>query len=114
MKKNIKKFFCFCLLGIIGIEAIATQYFTVDDLCYEYELTDEDHTCLFSWDMSARCYDKIQGHLTIPSSVSYGGETFRVVGIASSALFNCTSITSVTFLVLLRKLVSMHFADAQA
>ena len=41
-------------------------------------------------------YTKPTGSLTIPSSVSYGGNTYSVTSISSCAFYGCTGLTSVS------------------
>lgn len=41
-------------------------------------------------------YSNLTGSLTIPSTVSYGGNTYPVIGIYDRAFSNCTGLTSVS------------------
>lgn len=41
-------------------------------------------------------YNSYSGAVTIPSSVTYQGTTYDVVGISMSAFYHCTELTSVT------------------
>jgi len=85
----IKKAFLFLFLGALSLSAMADtdKIETVDGINYEF----------FAGSMQAhvRWVEATTGHLTIPATVSYEGNTYEVTAIQNSA-FNDTGLSSVT------------------
>ena len=73
----------------IGSSVGAVISATIGDL--NYLLDSNDKTALVMPQSTS-----LSGAITIPSSVSYSGYTYRVTGLAAKAFRGCSSITSVT------------------
>ncbi len=85
-------------------QAVAAYDFMVDGLCYnKYQNDEVEVTFIKEYREDAeddQDYDIVPYHLTgeiiIPSSVTYSGTTYRVIGIDKYSFENCTGITSIT------------------
>ena len=81
---NLTGAFIKCTDGIIGNRNTVT----IDSL--KYKFYGDDYT------VTLVDYTGSLGNLVIPENVTYGGLTFKVTSIGSSAFEHCTSLTSVT------------------
>lgn len=81
-----------CMLFSLGASA---HDFAVDGICYDmlYGLGSEyEVEVTYNGDYGA---DKYEGDIVIPESVTYNGETYKVVGIGFDAFDGCTGLKSV-------------------
>ncbi len=93
----MKKRLLSCLLAVAGtLCAQAYDFSAVNDdgVTIYYNITDD--TGLEVAVTYRRTGSSYSGDVVIPSSVAYGGNTYRVTGIGTFAFSDCISLTSVT------------------
>ncbi len=87
--------FRYILLVVIGLlcnVSVSAEIFVVDGLCYN---------TTSSTDMTVEVYysdayqNELSGALTIPESVVYNGNTYRVTSIGNQTFYGCYGLTSV-------------------
>lgn len=88
MKHSIKQFLLTVLVALVSIPASAYD-FKVDGMYYDV-VSVSGLTCEV-----ASGYSKYSGDVKIPSTVTYSGRTFSVIGIDGYAFQNCSDLTSV-------------------
>lgn len=59
-------------------------------------------------------YNSYSGSITIPSTVTYQGTTYTVVGVDMSAFYRCTGLTSVTLPNTIQTIGSSAFSGCTA
>ena len=76
-----------CSITISAFEANGVEYNITSFKDFTVEVTSVGDNGYFN---------EYSGTVTIPSSVSYGGQTYRVTSIGWNAFYNCSNLTSIT------------------
>ena len=80
--------------SIVGvIHASNTQ---VNGIWYDFDNSTQTASVTYRGSNSSSYSNEYSSSIDIPSSVTYGGKSYRVTSIGSSAFYKCTSLTSVT------------------
>ena len=89
-------FIAIAMILTVSVSASAHD-FEVDGIYYNIT-SSSDKTCAVTFQGSSywEYSNEYTGEIVIPESVTYGGTTYSVTSIGSSAFYNCSGLTSVT------------------
>ncbi len=92
MKKNLLRRF-FATLMLLTVCTLTWAYdFTVNGIYYNMNSDGTSVTVTYE----STSYNSYSGSVTIPSQVTYNGETYDVTSIGYQAFYKCSGLTSVT------------------
>ena len=95
MKKIIV--FCVAFLATMSLWALETSVKNAYGVEIWYDFDDESNIARVTYKgFYSYEYDEYTGEVVIPSTVTYGGEEYRVTSIGNGAFDDCSSLTSVT------------------
>ena len=94
MKNNFRSM-CLAAITSLACQSVVAYDFTVDNYCYEIISQTEHTVSLSHGDIFGTYHDFAIGHVTIPTSVEYLGETYTVTSIGHHAFYFCENMTSI-------------------
>ena len=86
---------CLAAITSLACQSVVAYDFTVDNYCYEIISQTEHTVSLSHGDKFGTYHDFAIGHVTIPTSVEYLGETYTVTSIGHHAFYFCENMTSI-------------------